>query len=323
MRVNSVSKESLKVLKQSENLIKPLWKRFFEQWQVQMMILPALVLILVFSYFPMYGVLMAFQDYSLFKGFWASNWVGFKHFQMFFESPDFTRVIRNTIVISMLKLVVCFPAPIILALMINEVRHMVFKKIIQTISYLPHFLSWVIVSGFVISFLSVDNGSLNILLQSLGIIEKPLNFLSVANYFWTIIITTNLWKEVGFATIVYLAAIAGVNPSLYEAAAIDGASKFKQIYLITLPSIIPVILIFLILNIGNLLNAGFDDLLLLGSNPMLRDVSEVIDTYAYRVGIINSRFSYAAAVGLFKALISVSLLTFANYFSRKGGSSLW
>jgi putative aldouronate transport system permease protein len=287
------------------------------------MIFPALVFILVFNYFPMYGVLMAFQDYSLFKGFFGSPWAGFKHFEMFFNSPDFFRVIKNTIVISLLKLVINFPAPILLALMLNEVRNMAFKKVIQTISYLPHFLSWVIVSGFTISILSVDNGSLNILLQSLGLIDKPINFLSLPQYFWGIIVTTNLWKEIGFATIVYLAAIAGVNPSLYEAASIDGASKFKQIFLITLPSITPVIIIFLILNIGSLLNAGFDDLLLLGKSPMLRDVAEVIDTYAYRIGIINNRFSYAAAVGLFKAIISVGLLTMANYLSRRAGTSLW
>ncbi|NIK77852.1 putative aldouronate transport system permease protein [Paenibacillus castaneae] len=302
---------------------KPLWKRFLSQWQVQAMIWPALIFIFVFSYLPMYGVLMAFQDYSLFKGFFGSQWTGLKHFEAFFHSPDFFRVIRNTIVISLLKLFIGFPAPILLALMLNEVRNMVFKRVIQTISYLPHFLSWVIVSGFTISLLSVDNGSLNILLQSLGLTDKPINFLSTPEYFWGIIVTTNLWKEIGFATIVYLAAIAGVDQSMYEAASIDGANKFKQIFLITLPSITPVILIFLILNIGGLLNAGFDDLLLLGSSPMLRDVADVIDTYAYRVGIINNRFSYAAAVGLFKAIISVGLLTMANYLARRAGSSLW
>jgi putative aldouronate transport system permease protein len=302
---------------------KPLWKRFLTQWQVQLMIFPALIFILVFNYLPMYGVLMAFQDYSLFKGFFGSEWVGLKHFDAFFNSPDFFRVIRNTIVISLLKLVIGFPAPIVLALMLNEVRNMVFKRVIQTVSYLPHFLSWVIVSGFTISLLSVDNGSLNILLKSLGLIDKPINFLSLPEYFWGIIVTTNLWKEMGFATIVYLAAIAGVDQSMYEAASIDGANKFKQIFLVTLPSIVPVILIFLILNIGGLLNAGFDDLLLLGSSPMLRDVASVIDTYSYRVGIINNRYSYATAVGLFKAIISVGLLTMANFMARRAGSSLW
>lgn len=302
---------------------KPLWKRFIMQWQVHVMVFPALIFILIFNYFPMYGVLMAFQDYNLFGGFFGSKWAGLKHFEAFFNSPDFFRVMRNTIVISMLKLLIGFPAPILLALMLNEVRNMVFKRVIQTISYLPHFLSWVIVSGFVISLLSVDNGSLNILLGKLGLIDKPVNFLSLPEYFWAIIVTTNVWKEVGFATIVYLAAIAGVDQSMYEAASIDGASKLKQIFLITLPSIMPVIIIFLILNIGSLLNAGFDDLLLLGNSAMLRDVADVIDTYAYRVGIINNRFSYAAAVGLFKAVISVGLLTLANFAARRAGTSLW
>ncbi|MDQ6422712.1 ABC transporter permease subunit [Paenibacillus sp. LHD-117] len=293
------------------------------QWQVQVMIFPALVFILIFNYLPMYGVLMAFQDYSLFKGFFASEWAGLKHFKAFFDSPDFFQVMRNTIVISLLKLAIGFPAPILLALMLNEVKNMVFKRVIQTISYLPHFLSWVIVSGFVISMLSVDNGSLNILLGKLELIDKPVNFLSLPEYFWAIIVTTNVWKEVGFATIVYLAAIAGVDQSMYEAASIDGASKLKQIFLITLPSITPVVIIFLILNIGSLLNAGFDDLLLLGNSAMLRDVADVIDTYSYRVGIINNRFSYAAAVGLFKAVISVGLLTMANFLARRAGTSLW
>lgn len=302
---------------------KGVMRAFLSQWKVQIMIIPGVLFILVFNYVPMYGVLMSFQDYNIFKGFFASDWVGFKHFTLFFESRDFYTVIRNTIVISLLKLIICFPAPILLALMLNEVRKMLFKRIVQTISYLPHFLSWVIVVGFVNSILSVDNGSLNILLQTLGLIERPLNFLSKAEYFWTIIVSTNLWKEIGFNSIVYIAAIAGVNPSLYEAAAIDGASRFKQIFLITIPSIMPVIIIFLILNIGNLLNAGFEDLLLLGSHPILRDVSEVVDTYAYRTGLLNNRYSYATAVGLFKAIISVVLLTCANAIARKTDSSLW
>ncbi|TLS50775.1 sugar ABC transporter permease [Paenibacillus antri] len=298
-------------------------RRFAKQLDIQMMVLPGILLVLVFSYIPMYGVLMAFQDYSIFNGFLASPWVGLKHFRMFFESPEFYEVMRNTIVISLLKFFVGFPAPILLALMLNEVRNMAFKRIVQTVSYLPHFLSWVIVAGLVMSLLSVDNGSVNILMQKLNFIEEPINFLSIPNYFWTILVTTGLWKEIGFASIVYLAAIAGVDPSLYEAADMDGASKFKQIFLITLPSITPVVIIFMILAIGNLLSAGFDDILLLGVNPVLRDVADVIDTYVYRVGIQSSRFSYATAVGLFKAVISVGLLTMANYVARRSGHSLW
>ncbi|MCP1308037.1 ABC transporter permease [Paenibacillus tyrfis] len=298
-------------------------KRFIKQLDIQLMVLPALVFIFVFSYIPMYGVLTAFQDYSVFKGFLGSPWVGFKHFEAFFNSPEYWKVIRNTIIISSLKIMIGFPAPIILALMLNEVKNMTFKRVIQTISYLPHFLSWVIVSGFVASLLSTDNGSLNLLLLGVNLIDEPINFLSLPEYFWTILVTTGVWKEIGFSSIVYLAAIAGVDQHLYEAAAIDGAGRLKQIFLITLPSIMPVIVIFLILAIGNLLNAGFDDILLLGSNPALRDVADVIDTYVYRVGIQNSRFSYATAVGLLKAVISVGMLAGANYIARKSGNSLW
>ncbi|WP_354498739.1 ABC transporter permease [Paenibacillus favisporus] len=293
------------------------------QWDIQLMVIPALILIFIFSYIPMYGVLMAFQDYNIFNGFWNSPWVGFKHFSMFFHAPEFWTILRNTIIISLLKFGIGFPAPIILALMLNEVRQMFFKRVVQTISYLPHFLSWVIVAGFAMSILSTDNGSLNILLQKLHLIKEPIGFLGRAEYFWGIIVSTSVWKEIGFNSIVYLAAIAGINPSLYEAASIDGAGRVKQVFMITIPSIIPVVVIFMILAIGNLLSAGFEDILLLGANPVLRDVASVIDTYVYRVGITNQRYSYATAVGLFKAVISVGLLTFANYFARRSGNSLW
>lgn len=293
------------------------------QWDVQLMVVPALLFILVFSYIPMYGVLMAFQDYNIFKGFMASPWVGFKHFEMFFHAPEFWNVIRNTLVISFLKLVIGFPAPILLALMLNEVRNRAFKRTVQTISYLPHFISWVIVSGFVTSLLSTENGSLNMLLEQLQLVDGPINFLSIPEYFWTILVTTGIWKEIGFSSIVYLAAIAGVDPQMYEAAAMDGASRLRQMFSITLPAIMPVIIVFMILNIGNLLNAGFEDILLLGSNPVLRDVADVIDTYVYRVGIQNSRYSYATAVGLFKGVLSVALLAAANYAARRSGNSLW
>ncbi|WP_392396658.1 MULTISPECIES: ABC transporter permease [Paenibacillus] len=297
--------------------------RFFRQIDLQLMVLPALALIFVFSYIPMYGVLIAFQDYKIGHSFTGNPWVGWKHFAYFFHSPEFYTVMRNTIVISLLKFCIGFPAPILLALMLNEVRKMVFKRVVQTITYLPHFMSWVILGGLVASMLATDNGSLNLLLERLNLIQEPINFLSLPEYFWGILITTNVWKEIGFGSIVYLAAIAGVDPHTYEAASIDGASRFKQIYLITLPSIMPVISIFMILAIGNLLSAGFEDILVLAVNPALRDVSDVIDTYVIRVGINNYRYSYATAVGLFKAVVSVGLLTIANYVARKSGNSLW
>ncbi|AIQ16294.1 MULTISPECIES: ABC transporter permease [Paenibacillus] len=287
------------------------------------MVIPAMILIVIFSYLPMYGVLMAFQDYDIFQGFLHSPWVGFKYFQMFFEAPEFWTVMRNTIVISALRLLIGFPAPILLALILNEVIHSRFKRMIQTISYLPHFLSWVIVSGFVTSMLATDNGSVNMLLQKLHLISEPVNFLSIPGYFWAILIGTGIWKEIGFSGIVYLAAIAGINPEIYEAASIDGANRLKKIWYITLPGISGVVTIFMILAVGDILSAGFEDILLLAKNPVLQDVSDVIDTYVYRVGIRNSLFSYAAAVGLFKSIISVFLLTVANRIARKLGHSLW
>ncbi|CAH1211592.1 putative multiple-sugar transport system permease YteP [Paenibacillus auburnensis] len=304
--------------------VKPgVWKKLTNQLDLQSMVWPGIIFVAIFSYIPMYGVVMAFQQYDIFNGILESPWVGFMHFRMFFEAPEFWNVMRNTIVISLLKLVITFPAPILLALMLNEVGSMGFKRLVQTVSYLPYFLSWVIVSGFVFSLLSVDNGTVNFVLERLNLTHEPVNFLAVPEYFWSILVSVNVWKEIGFGSIVYLAAIAGVDPAMYEAASIDGASRFKQIFTITLPSISPVIIIFMILAIGNLLSAGFEDILLLATNPILRPYSDVIDTYVYRVGILNARFSYATAVGLFKAVISVILLVTANKIARRADVSLW
>ncbi|MBB6694679.1 sugar ABC transporter permease [Cohnella xylanilytica] len=286
------------------------------------MVVPALMFIFVFSYIPMSGILIAFKDYDIFQGFASSPWVGLDNFKEFLHADEFGTVIRNTLGISFLKLLIGFPAPIVLALMLNEVRIPIFKRVVQTISYLPHFLSWVIVSGFVLTMLSADYGSLNIALEKLNLIDEPVNWLTIPNYFWAILIATGLWKGIGFGSIVYLAAIAGVNPELYEAASIDGAGRFRKIFSITIPCIMPVVSIFLILAIGDLLSAGFEDILLLQSD-IVRDVSDVLDTYVYRVGIKNSLFSYAAAVGLFKAVVSVILLTVANALARRSGNSLW
>lgn len=316
-------KKSVKLEQHARKKKNNIFVRFAKQWDLQLMVLPGILFVFIFSYIPMYGVLMAFQDFDIFEGMRNSPWAGFKHFQYFFSEARFPEIMRNTIAISGLKILIGFPAPILLALMLNEVRHMFFKRTVQTITYLPHFLSWVIVAGFATSILATDNGSLNILLEKIGLIDEPINFLSIPEYFWGIIISTNLWKSIGFASIVYIAAIAGIDPQLYEAASLDGASKFKQMFLITIPSIMPIITIFFILEVGNLLNAGFEDLLLLGSNAVLRPVADVIDTYVYRVGISNGLYSYATAVGLFKAVISVTLLTVANQIARRGDNSLW
>ncbi|MFC4778048.1 ABC transporter permease [Paenibacillus sp. GCM10023252] len=298
-----------------------LWKKMSVQWDLQLMVFPAIALILIFNYFPMFGLVSAFQDYNPFKGYFGSPFVGFKHFIRFLDNPDLALILRNTICISLLKLLIAFPAPIVLALMLNEVNHMGFKRVVQTITYLPHFLSWVIVGGFVMSLLAVDGGSVNMLLVKLNLIDEPVNWLSIPEYFWGILIGTSVWKEIGFGSIVYLAAIAGINPQLYEAASVDGASRFKQIFLVTLPIIAPVITIFLILAVGNLLNAGFEDILVLTNNlnnAIVSDYSTVIDTYVYQSAFKGfSQYSYAAAVGLFKSVINIGLLLGANYLAGK------
>lgn len=300
-------------------------QRWWKQVDLQLMVWPGVILIFVFAYIPMYGLLTGFVEYNIFTGarIFDNPWVGFKHFEEFFNAPRFGTIMRNTLAISLLKFIIGFPAPIILALMLNEVRNRVFKRTIQTITYLPYFMSWVIVGSIVMSLLSTENGSINMLLKGIGAIDEPINFLSMKEYFWGILVTTNVWKDIGFNSILYLAAIAGVNPSLYEAAEIDGATRFKQIYLITIPTIMPVIIIFMILQMGNLLNAGFEDILILAQNPSLRPVSDVIDTYVYRVGLQNQRYDFGVAVGLFRAVVSVTLLTIANYLARRSGNSLW
>ncbi|WNR47048.1 ABC transporter permease [Paenibacillus roseipurpureus] len=298
--------------------------RILRHWELQVMVLPSIVFILIMSYIPMWGVLFAFQDYDIFAGFLHSPWVGLKHVRALLDAPVFWDIMRNTVVISFLRLLILFPAPIILALMLNEIRKQSFKRVVQTITYLPHFLSWVIIGGFVASFLAVDNGTLNITLMKLNLIQEPMNWLSISNYFWTILISTNLWKEVGFGSIVYLAAIAGVDPHLYEAASVDGASRTKQIFLVTIPCISPVISVFLILQLGRILDAGFEDILVLtnnGINSIVNNVAEVIDTYAYKIGLGDQRYSYGAAVGLFKSVINVFLLFAANGVARRLGRS--
>lgn len=303
------------------------WSRFAKQWDYQLMILPSIVFILIFSYIPMWGVLLAFKEYNLFEGFTASPWVGMLHFKMFFESPEFWSIVRNTFGISLLKLLIGFPAPIILALMLNEVKNIVFKSVVQTVTYIPHFISWVVVSGLVFSMLTVDNGAVNDVMVKLSLIKEPINWLSIPEYFWGILVSVGVWKEIGFGSIVYLAAIAGIDPALYEAASIDGASKFKQIFTITIPSMAPVITIFLLLGVGNILNAGFEDILLLTknlNNGILMPYAQTVDTYVYQMGILNQRYSYATAAGLLKSVLSVLLLYIANTISRKlGKASLW
>ena len=303
------------------------FRQFTEQFQLQSMVLPGIALIIIFCYIPMWGVLMSFQKFNITAGFWSSPWVGMSNFVEFVNSRDFSMVMRNTLVISGLKLLIGFPAPIILALLLNEVRFPMIKRGIQTITYLPYFLSWVVVSGMLFTLLSSDGGSVNMMLLGLGIISEPINFMNRQSLFWPILIVANIWKDVGFSAIIYIAAITGVSPEYYEAAELDGAGKLRKIWNITLPCIAPQIIILLILSISGILDAGFDDIYLLTNNMkngILIPVAEVIETHVYRMGVLSQRYSYATAVGLFKSVISVVLLVGANALSRKiTDSSLW
>lgn len=278
------------------------------------MLLPVLIYYLIFHYGPMYGVIIAFQDYKLLKGVSGSEWVGFANFRDLFSGSYFLTVLKNTIIINFYKLVFGFPVPIILALMLNEVMRPVFKKLVQTISYMPHFLSWIVLSGLVIEFLSPSRGPVNIVLDMMGI--APVYFITDERWFRFILVVSDIWRSAGFTTIIYLAAIAGINTEMYEAAEMDGISRFKKIIYITLPSMAPVIVIMLILNSGSIINDDFEQIYNL-LNVKVMNVGDVLSTYTYTEGLTRMNYSYAAAVGLFKNVIALLLVLTANYFARK------
>lgn len=288
-------------------------------WPLHLLVLPAIIFAIIFNYLPMFGNIMAFQDYKPWLGFFDSEWVGMKNFISIFEFDDSVQVIWNTLIISVLKIVFGVAVPIVMALLLNELRNMGVKRSIQTLVYLPHFLSWVILGGILIDILSVNGGIINRILEStLGI--EPIFFLGDGDWFRTVLVTSDIWKEFGFSMIVYLASIAGVNPALYEAAEVDGATRLKQTIHVTLPAMLPIIIVISTLQLGNILNAGFDQVFNL-YNPLVYDKGDVIDTYVYRMGLQNGNFSFATAIGLFKSVISFILIVvayrlafkFANY----------
>lgn len=288
-----------------------------------LMFLPGLLLILTFEYGPMYGLVLAFKDFKLGLGVWDSPWVGMANFERLFSEDQSLRVLRNTVIISVLKLAAGIPAPIILALIINEVRQGIFKRSVQTISYLPHFLSWVILSAMIYQLLSPSSGIVNTVLKSLGF--QPIYFLADPDWFRPILVISSLWKEVGWGTIIYLAALASVNYDLHEAAALDGASRLQRIRDINFPTIVPVIGIVALLNLGGVLNAGFDQVFNL-YNPQVYNVGDIIDTFVYRVGLVGMDYGFATAVGLFKGVVGFTLVMVFNQIARKlsdGRYGLW
>jgi putative aldouronate transport system permease protein len=283
-----------------------------DQKQLILMSVPFLFYIFTFAYLPLWGWTMAFQNYSPVKSFWEQDWVGWQQFQFLFFDENFLKVLRNTICMSVINTVLGFVAAITLALLLNEIKHVFFKRTVQTISYLPHFLSGVIVAALVANCFSIENGIINNLLMNLHVIRKPLLWLSEGKYFWGIIGAAYVWKEVGWNTIIYLAAIAAIDPALYEAAAVDGANRYHKMLHITLPGIKSTFFILLIMAIGNILNAGFEMQYLLG-NPMVLDWSETIDIFTLRFGMQIGNYSLATAAGIFKSVVNITLLLLANY----------
>ncbi|WP_127584990.1 ABC transporter permease [Paenibacillus koleovorans] len=275
--------------------------------------LPGILHFLIFKYIPLGGNLIAFQNYSMFKGILDSDWVGFDHFVRMFTYAEFYQTLRNTLLLSLYSIVFGFPAPLLLALLLNEVRLGWVKRPVQTLLYLPHFLSWVIVGGLFINVLSID-GVLGIMLQGLGV--KPVDYLTEPGLFRTVLVSIGIWKEVGWGMIIYLAAIAGINPQLYEAAMVDGAGRWRRMWSITLPSLLPAIVVLFLLRIGNVLDSNVEQVLVF-LNPLVRETGEVIDTYVYRVGLLSSQFSYTTAIGMFKSVIGLLLVILMNRLSKK------
>jgi putative aldouronate transport system permease protein len=299
-----------------------LLKTLSRQKSLQLMALPGLIWMIVFNYVPMYGIIIAFKEFRIIHTINQAPWVGLMHFKEIFHDEDFFLVMKNTLGISMLKLLIGFPLPIIFALFLNEIQNFRFKKMVQTISYLPHFLSWVVLGGIMVTWFS-EGGFVNELLINFGLIHEPIGFLARPEGFWLMAVLSDTWKELGWGAIIYLAAISGIPPEMYEAATIDGANRFQKIIYVTLPAIAGTVTILLILAISGILNTNFDQMLVL-NNPLNSDASNVIDLYVYRIGIREMRFSYSTAVGLFKSVIAFILLLGANGFSsRVQGRSLF
>ncbi|WP_235941541.1 ABC transporter permease [Paenibacillus puerhi] len=297
------------------------WSKLKRDRFLYLLLIPFLLWYAMFVFKPMYGIQIAFKDYSVFRGIEGSPWVGLKHFEQFLGSDYFLRILKNTLMISLYSIIFAFPVPILLALLMNEVKNAFFKKTVQTFTYMPHFISIVIVSGIVTNFLSPSNGLVNQVIEMLG--GEKIYFLAIPEYFRTILISMGIWQEAGFSAIIYLAALAGINSELYEAAVIDGANKWKRTLHITLPGILPTVMILLILKVGGLLEVGYEAIILL-YQPATYNTADVISTYVYREGIVNGRYDMAAAVGLFNSIVGFLLIMFSNWLSKKyTDNGLW
>lgn len=308
-------------MKRNKSLRARLYHAVWDHRWLHLMVLPGLAFFLLFKYVPMYGIIIAFKNYKGagggYAGIASAPWIGFKNFEVFFNSLYSGRVFGNTLYISLLRLIFSFPAPILLALLINEIRHNWFKRTVQTVTYMPYFLSWVVVAGLLNTLLSPDMGAINVVIRTLG--GQSVYFLTSTSWFRPILIISEIWKSIGYGSIVYLAAITGIDQEQYEAARVDGATKMQQILHITLPEISEIIAIMLILQIGKMFDDNFDQIFNLYS-PSVYEVSDVFETYVYRNGIQSSKFSYSAAVGLVKSVLALAMIAFSNAASRKLGA---
>jgi len=297
------------------------WNRIYRNWQLYLLISPVIAYYILFQYVPMYGIQIAFKDFIATKGIWGSPWVGFDHFERFFHSYFFWRLMKNTLGIGLYSLAVGFPIPILLALLMNEVRAEKFKKFVQTVTYAPHFLSTVVVVGMMMIFLSPRYGMVNHAIQLFG--GQPINFMTEPAWFKSLYVLSDVWQTMGWSSIIYLAALAGIDNQLHEAARVDGATRLQRIWHINIPGIMPTIVILLILNIGSIMGVGFEKVLLMQNNLNLES-SDIIATYVYRSGIQNAEYSFSAAIGLFNSVINFVLLVVVNQISRRiSETSLW
>lgn len=315
-QTNSTWKSQLRTGVGTNGIMKMALKELKRDRWLYLMLLPGVLYFLVFKYIPMWGLVIAFQNYMPFLGIMKSEWVGFAHFQYLFASPDFWMLMRNTVILAVYNIFFFFPLPIIVALMLNEIRHEFYKRVVVSLIYVPHFLSWVIVVSFFYSFFSIKDGIINEMIQSLGF--EKIHFLDSAEWFRSMVTLEVIWKETGWGTIIFMAALAGVNPQLYEAARMDGANRWRQLYHITLPSIRSTIIILLILRLGSFLDNGFEQIFLM-LNALNREVGEVFDTYVYLVGIQGGQFSFSTAVGMFKAVVGLVLVLITNRLAKKFG----
>ncbi len=292
----------------------PLWSRVSKYKFLYLMLVPGLIYVVLFKYLPIAGNMIAFKEYKIFQGIWGSPWCGLDNFIRLFESDNFYVIMRNTLLISFYKILIGFPVPIVLALLINEVNNTAFKRTVQTIAYLPHFISWVVIASLASSLLSPTDGAINMLRADLGL--DPIFFMGDSRYFRSVLVLSDIWKEMGWSAIIYLAALAGIPQDMYEAATIDGASKLQKLVFITLPSIVPTIIIMLLLRVGGILNAGFEQVFTM-YNTAVYDVADIIDTYVYRIGIVQTQYGFSAAVGLFKSVIACIMVVSCNWIAGK------